>query len=393
MNLLDPALLSPLLAQLATYGECGRLEVAHSSREWLPVLVVAGWLVSPAPEIYVVTPAFLTSALAASEADSLRRVCFAFPLYRRYLLAIITEGLVTAAQWGELREQVERWVMQDLVRLVPEIHLIMDEVEANQGRLVERSKDRITTEFARWHSQHGSFATWDASLLGRTGAPDELFTAVLSHADDFTGTRPMPSVDMRPLAFLIDFDLPQNGSGQLALPPAAPWTRARFAVHSSLRFYDYDGNACFDAARPTLMIWQDVLTQQPYYRAVLRCAITARLSGYDSSVNEIMLTAPGALEDTRVRGARGHDAALADLLPELVAAMGYWPVSRPSREQVGRILRHWIALDVIERRGDRLQLTSSYAPTLHERERARMLLRGPAKAERENFEKRLREQI
>jgi hypothetical protein len=164
-------------------------------------------------------------------------------------------------------------------------------------------------------------------------------------------------------------------------------------VRSSLPFYDYDGAARFDRTRSALEVWQAALAQQPYYRAVLRCAITAHFSSYVSSASEVILTATGTLEETQIQGERHLGVTLAGLLSELVTAMGYWPGSKPSPEQVGRILRHWIALNVLERREGRLQLVPSYVQTLHEAERARMLLRGPAKSERESFERRLKECI
>lgn len=393
MSLPDPALLPLLLVHLLTYGECNRLELGNPSREWLALLMEAGWVSTLAPGTYVVTPAFLALSSVNSETDRLRRVCFAVPRYRRYLIAIVAEGLLTAAQLSQFRDQVEKWVFQDVLYLAPEVNAILDEIEAGQGRLVERTHDSITSEFAIWHSRLESFATWDAALLGRTGTPDQLFTAVLNRADSFTGTRPTWPSDMKPLALLVDFDLSQGASGQLVLPPSAPWARARNAVHSSLPFYNYEGEACFDRTRPVLEVWQNVLTQQPYYRAMLRCAITAHFSSYVSSASEVILTAANTLEETQILGERHLGLALADLLPELVAAMGYWPGSKLSPEQVGRMLQHWMALNVIERRDGRLQLTPSYVQTLHEAERARMLLRGPARPERENFEQRLRECI
>jgi len=391
VSLPDPVLLPPLLAHLSTYGECNRLELAPSSRGWLGLLTEAGWLVALDAETYAVSPAFLALPQTTAEMERLWRVCFAVPQYRRYLSAILAEGLVTAAQVSALRDHVEKWIFQDLVCLAPEINAILDEVEAGQARLVEKTKDSVSGEFARCHRKDESFAAWDAALFGFTGTSDQLFTAILSRATGFKKARPVWPADEKPLALLVDFDLPEDDSGQLVLPPPAPWTRARRAVHSSLPFYDYAGAACFDRTRAVLEVWQDVLVGQPYYRAALRCAIVAHFSGYGFS--EVFLTAPGPLEETRVKGERNPGVVLADLLPELVTAMGYWPGARPSAEQTGRILQHWIALNVIERREGYLQLAPSYVQKLHEPQGAHMLLRGPAKPERENFEKRLRESL
>ncbi len=391
MSLPDPALLPTLLTHLSAYGECSQVEVDRSLRGWLGVLTEAGWLEALDSETYTVSPAFLALPQYASEPERLRRVCFAVPGYRRYLTSVAAESLVTAAQLGELRNQVETWIVQNLIHLAPEINTILDEIESDQGRLVERAKGDVSEEFRKWHQKHEPFAVWDAALLGHSGTPEQLFTVVLSRADSFTCSQPAEPAGEKSLALLIDFDLPQDDAGQLALPALAPWTRARRSVYSSLPFYTYDGTPRFDTQQPALDVWRDVLAQQPYYRAVLRCAIAAHFSRYGTS--EVMLHAPGDLGEAQIQRDGRPGVTLAAILPDLVAAMGYQPGTRPSLTQLGRILQHWIALSVIERRDGYLQLDSNYRQTLHEPNRAQMLLRGQARPERENFEKRLKESV
>jgi len=87
----------------------------------------------------------------------------------------------------------------------------------------------------------------------------------------------------------------------------------------------------------------------------------------------------------RVRG------TLAKLLPDLVTVMGYHAQSKLSPRQAGRVLEHWIAVGTLERRDSQIVLRESYARTLHERRRARMLLRGTVRDEQERLERFLKE--
>ena len=190
MSLPDPAILPTLLTHLSAYGECSQVEVDRSLRGWLGVLTEAGWLEALDSETYTVSPAFLALPQHVSEPERLRRVCFAVPGYRRYLTAVAAESLVTAAQLGELRDQVETWVVHDLIHLAPEINTILDEIESGQGRLVEMAKGDVSEEFRKWHQKHEPFAVWDAALFGHSGTPEQLFTVVLSRADSFTCSQP-----------------------------------------------------------------------------------------------------------------------------------------------------------------------------------------------------------
>jgi len=385
----DPARLSSLLAHLSTYGELYPAELERTAQRWLPRLAEAGWVALLDGGACAATDTFLAFPADLSELERQRRVCFAIPVYRRYLVAVLAEGLVQAGQ-VEYYEKLEQWVVHDLAELTGEINALLDELDAGQGRMVEWPKDRVTARLADWHAQHESFADWDRILLGRSGAPDQLFTAVLSHAEAFYTSHPSAVVGDAPVALLPDFELTKDATGHLSVPSHAPWAAARQSVHSSLPFFDGQGKPLCDAAQSADIIWQDVLAQQPYYLAVLRLAIAVRMSSYGPE--PFTLHMPDELDDVRVITGDRERGKLADLLPDLVVTQGYRALSSPSPARVGRILEHWIDVGALEVRDDRIQLHEYYARTLHERRRATMLLRGPAREKRAHLEKFLKEQ-
>ena len=389
MNWPDPVALSPLLAHLSTYGELYPAEVDRAAQRWLPLLAEAGWVASLADGgAYAATNAYLALPADLSELEHQRRVCFALPAYRRYLVAVLAEGLVWAGQ-VDYHEQLEQWIAHDLAGLAGEINALLDELDAGQGRMVEWPSERVAACFSDWHTQHESLAAWDRTLLGLSGTPEQLFTAVLSHAASFASPHPAVVSSDMPVALLPDFDLTKDAAGHLALPPPGSWSIARQSVCSSLSFFDAQGDPLCDATQPVPVIWQDVLAQQPYYRAVLRIVIAVRFSGYGSDA--LTLFVPDELGDARVLVGNRECGALVDLLPALVETLGYRALSRPSSAQVGHILGHWIDVGAFEFKGGQVLLQESYARTLHERRRALMLLRGPAREEQVRLERYLKE--
>lgn len=385
----DPAALSSLLTHLSNYGELYSAELDWAAQRWLPLLDEAGWVRPLTGGAYATTNAYLALAADLPESECLRRVCFAIPVYRRYLVAVLAEGLVNAGQLHGYHERLEQWVAHDLTGIAREINMLLDELEAGQGRMVEWPSERITTCFADWHAQCESFAHWDRVLLGLSGASAHLFTAVMGHADAFSTHRPAMILGDRPVALLPGFELTKDTGGHLALPPHVIWSTGRQLVHSSLPFFDARSKPLYDATQPVPLIWQDVLAQQPYYRAVLRTGIAVRLSDYVP--NALTLLVSDDLGDTRVLVGGRERGALVELLPDLVATMGYRALCKPSPARVGCILEHWIAVGAFVVRNGRVLLQESYARTLHERRRATLLLRGSAREEQVRIDKYLKE--
>jgi hypothetical protein len=378
-----------LLARLSIYGELYPAEVDRAAQRWLPLLTKAGWAAPLADGACVATNAYLALPADLSELERLRRVCFAIPAYQCYLVAVLAEGLVKAGQLDGYYEQLEQWVAHDLAGVAGEINALLDELETSQERIVEWPPQRVTACFADWHARHEPFTNWDRALLGLSGTPEHLFTAILGHTDAFAIPRPAVILGDMPVALLPDFDLTKEEGG-LGLPPYASWSTDRQSVHSSLPFFDAQGKPLYDVQEPVSIIWQDVLAQQPYYRSVLRTAIAVRFSSYGPDA--LTLFVLNGLSDARVLLGGRERGKLVDLLPGLVARMGYRALCRPSPERVGRILEHWITVGVFDVvNGSHIFLHESYARTLHERRRATMLLRGSAREEQVRIERFLKE--
>ena len=382
----DIAVLPGLLAHLCAYGELYSAEVEQAGRHWLPLLSEADWIAPLAGDAFAVTDAYLALRDDLTDVERQRRVCFAIPDYRRYLIGILAQGLVQAGQLGDYHTKLERWVAHDLAWLAPEINALLDELEAGQGRMVEWDAKDVQARFAKWLARYGVSAEWDRVLLGLSASPEQLFSAVLSHARAFALPRPARAGE-KPVALLPDFELAHDADEHLPMP--APWTTVRLSVHSSLPFFGAQGDPLYETAQPVHVIWQDMLAVQPYYRAVLRVVIAVRLSGY--GMDALTLSVPEGLGSACVLIGNRERGRLADLLPHLVEVLGYRALSRPSPAQVGRILEHWAVVGALEVESSQVSLREQYACTLYERRRALMLLRGPAWEEQVRLERYLKE--
>ena len=177
----EPSTLLPMLTHLATFGEVYSNELDRVAQRWLPLMVEAGWISPLSNGAFVATDAYLSLPADVAEAERLQRVCFRLPDYRRYLIAVLAEGLVRAGQVN-YHERLEQWAMRDLAVVAAEINGLLDELEAGEGRMVEWPPEQVTTCFAAWHTQHGPFVEWDQALLGMSGTPSQLFTKALSYA-------------------------------------------------------------------------------------------------------------------------------------------------------------------------------------------------------------------
>jgi hypothetical protein len=382
--------LTDLLEHLFRYGEIAPREIRRDWQVWLPLLVKANFLQPLATEEVVITP-LLYTVQEQTAVERQRYICFKLPAYRRYLLAILAQGLVSAGQLTgeEYRRRVAVWVGHDLAHLAGELNQLLDHWEISQPRLIDRSSAAVAAEFAAWHQAHGSYAEWDRTLLGRSGAPEDLFTAVLHHAAVLAHTA-TPSISQDHVAALLpSFALSLNGAAGLTLPPPASWTRARRQIQSSLPFYDAADRPLFDETLSPLAIWQDILARQPYYRAILRLFIAARFSGYSEAFS---LRFADEWETARLYWGDRADVFLAALWPGLIQAMGYWPGTAVTTADLQRVLDHWRRVEVVTAASDaQLMLTESYARTLHERRRAQLLLRGQSRLEQERVDAFLKE--
>ncbi|MBN1877702.1 MAG: hypothetical protein JXA33_25995 [Anaerolineae bacterium] len=382
----DVAALPSLLERFASFGEVYLNEIESTARasgqaHWLPLLMQAGWIEPLDNKSYGITGQFLALSSDLTIPERQRHICFAIPAYRRYVLAILAEGLILGSKVEGLQDTLEMWVMQ-LAPVAGEINILLDEIETGQGRAITWDEAAIKTRFRDMCAAAGAFDTWDRVLLGVSGTPDRLFKAVLDRAAAFVtpGESQTPSL---PLALLPDFAIPVDNSGRPVLPqPAAEFTK-REHIFSSVPFFTADSQPCYTHQPSADMVWQDALAEHPYYRAVLRVAIAVRMSGYDQIT--FALSIPEALNAVQLLIDRQSAGTLAELLPGLVTALGYTPLSQPDSLQVQRIVEHWIQVGALEvnAKTATLQLCESYARTLYERRRASRLLRGAAEQEQE----------
>lgn len=384
----DPSTLLPVLTHLSTFGEVYQIEMDRGAQLWLPLMIEAGWISPLSNSAFVATDAYLDLPIEPTEVELLQRICFGIPDYRHYLIAVLAEGLVGAGQVN-YHGDLEQWVVKDLAVLAAEINHLLDELEAGEGRIVNWAPQRVTARFEAWHAKIAPFVEWDQALLGMSGTPAQLFTKVLSYAAFLTNPSNEPKLDSRSVALLPDFELPLNEAGHIGVPTPVAWTTARKSASSSLPLYNVQGEPLYDATQSVQTIWQDALSEQPYYRAVLRVAIAVRLSGY--APQDLALFVADDLGDTRIVIGGRDRGALADLLPRLVDRLGYRAMRKPPRAQVRCILRNWCQVGTLEVREGQVLLKESYARTLHERWRAARFLRGPARDEQRRIETFLKE--
>lgn len=377
----DIAAITALLERFASFGEVYLHEIERTAQDWLPLLMQAGWIEPLDSRSYGITGQFLALSPDLTMPERQRHICFAIPAYRRYVLTILAEGLILGSKVEGLQDTLETWVTQ-LAPVAGEINILLDEIETGQERAITWDEAAIKTRFRDMCAATGAFDTWDRVLLGISGTPDRLFKAVLDRAAALV-TPLKPQTPSLPLAMLPDFAIPVDNSGRPVLPrPAAEFTKRKH-IFSSVPFFTADGQPCYTHQPSADMVWQDALAEQPYYRAVLRVAIAVRMSGYDQIT--FALSIPEALDAVRLLIDGQPAGTLAELLPGLVTALGYTPLSQPDSLRVQRIVEYWIQVGALEinTKTATLQLRESYARTLYERRRASRLLRGSAAQEQE----------
>jgi hypothetical protein len=384
----DPSLLSAFTNQLTILGEVHFGEMAQTVHVWLPLLSAAGWI-APVSDIgYHATEKYFQFVSERTETERSRYICFAIADYRHYLISILAEGLVKAGQI-DYHVELEDWLLNhDLASLANEINALLDEIEGDRGRMVEWPSEQVTEAFAAWHRQHSPFGAWDQMLLGLSHSPEHLFSPVLKHVKVLSAVAQECEPAQGLVALLPDFDVVKDGADRLQFPVPSSWYTARKSVVSSLPFYDEHGQPLYDPNQSPLVTWQDMLAQQPYYRAVLRVAIAVRHSHYDSEKIRVMIDTD--LANAQMVVANSDRGSLESLLPPLVEILGYRAGTHLSRERVARILENWIAVDVLEAAQGEIRLREDYGRTLAERRRGQVLLRGDGQREQERVKRFLK---
>lgn len=377
----------PLLAHLRVYGEATPNEVSFlRAREWLPILIAAGWAKADEKGLLLATPALLSLPPTMDETNLLRTVCFSYPTYRRRLLGVLAYGMVDAGQ-KKLYDRLAQWAVHDLPHLTPPLNALLDELEAAFGQpMVMSPSQQVYARFEAFYANLGDFREWDQALLGLSVAPPDLFAVVLEKFGK--ASLPQRTSDLptkQSIALLPNFPLQNRFTGRLVPLQSEPWTTARSLVHSSLPLFDVAGQPLFDSSKQEEIIWQDALAEQPYYRAVIHLAYAHRLGLGEA--DQLALRCADDLNTILIEIGQQPVGSLADLLAELVGVMGYYSILPSTRVDIRltNLLHNLLAVHILTWHSARhlLSLAEDYALSLGVLPRARTLARGKGRKERE----------
>ena len=369
-----PADAAALFAHLAKWGEVAAYEVTDlRASAWISVFESVGALTAVDddqghPVSWHFAPRFVR--LLDSDVQHVgRRLCFAVPEYRAYLVSILAEGLVGAAR-ADMSAELEDWTGAGVVPLLPELNAFLDKLERNT-RLVDLSQTKIEDRMSNLAERTQDFSGWDAFALGQSAHPKTLFEFALRRFGPMSGRLPVvesPSVVLRalPLNGEDGFDL-----GDASLPD--PWNTRRLGVLGAIAVFDADGQRLFDEEKPlTDELFEhlrDSIAKHPFYRPVVHLAICAWRSPA-STIPPVELYVPAArpLHDASVLVGSRDVGRLADLLGDLVRMQGYAPFGlvdgRVPDELMGNLLRNLLELRVLQRQGELLVLDEGYRSSL-----------------------------
>ena len=369
-----PAGAVALFERLAQWGEVSAYEVTELRvSAWISVFENAGALAAVDddrghPVAWRLAPRFVR--LLDSDAQQAgRRLCFAVPEYRAYLVSILTEGLAGAARAG-MSAELEDWTGGELAPLLPELNAFLDKLESDT-RLVDLSQTELENCMSSIAERTQDFSGWDAFALGQSGHRKTLFEFALRRFGPVSGPLPVvesPSVVLRalPLNREDGFDL-----GDTSLPDS--WNTQRFGVLGAVAVFDADGQRMFDEGKPlTDELFEhirDSIVKHPFYMPVVHLAICAWRSPA-STIPEVELYIPAErpLHDASVLVGSCDVGRLADLLGDLVRMQGYAPFGvvdgRVSDELMGNLLRNLLELRILQRQDELLVLDEGYRSSL-----------------------------
>jgi hypothetical protein len=294
---------------------------------------------------------------------------FQFPSYRRYLLGILAEGLVMAAQANMINE-IETWSGGVLLPVLGELNQVFDILEKN-GRLIEKSLSNIHQLCDELPERNFDWAHWNQFLLGQTGRPQDLFDFAIKRFVPYACISTNPSCNSIP-ALIRRFPLnaDEGFSPSRALQPA-PWNIRRSRVKSGIALFDCRGDPLTDMDLPTTICeaLQNGLLNQPFYKAVVHLAISAwRSPAINAPSIEFFVPTGESLSDVSVLFAGRKVGKLADLLPDLVTlqafhvhGLGDGPVPP---ELMGNLLKNLLALNILCQIDESLELHHEFKSSL-----------------------------
>ncbi len=320
------------------------------------------------PLAWHLTPSFLH--LLECDAQQVgRRLCFAVPEYRSYLLSILVEGLVDAARAG-MTVELEEWTRSELEPLLPELNAFLGPLESSK-RFVDLSQGELESRFAGLPQRAFDFSGWDSFALGQSSRPKSLFEFALRRFAPSSRAMPVfedPAAVLRPLPLNRDDGFEPSSA---SLPQA--WNTERLGVQSGVAVVDPRGcriqpeaGHAGDGLTERL---RDAVVDNPFYAAVVHLAICAWRSPASTMASvEIYVPAAGDLHDASILiGSRGA-GRLADMLGDLVRAQGYSPfglaAGRVPDELMGNLLRNLLELRVLQHQEELLVLDDEYQSSL-----------------------------
>jgi hypothetical protein len=364
----------PLFEHLAQWGEVSAYEAADfGAGPWVSVFENAGALDAVhdkhgRPVAWHLTPPFV-HLIECNAQQVGRRLCFAVPEYRAYLLSILAEGLVDAGRAG-MTVELEEWSKGDLAPLLTELNAFLAPLEGGK-RLVDLAPRKLEAQLADLPERSRPFAGWDSYALGHSARPKELFGFALRRFGPACVALPIAvetAAVLRPL--------PLNREDGFGLDSASipqPWNTQRFGVLSGAPIVDARGQRMFDEDAPLnevlLEHLRDAVVKHPFYAAVIHLGICAwRSQASTMPPVELYVPASGGLHDISVLVDSRGVGRVAELLGDLVRAQGYAPFGlvdgRVSDELMGNLLRNLLELRILRHQDELLVLDDDYQSSL-----------------------------
>lgn len=362
-----------LFEHLAQWGEVSAYEAEDlGAGPWVSVFERAGALEAVhddhGPVAWHLAPPFVH--LLECDAQQVgRRLCFAVPEYRAYLLSILVEGLVDAGRAG-MTVELEEWTKGELAPLLAELNAFLAPVEGGK-RLVDLAPAELEARMAELPERSQSFAAWDSYALRQSARPKGLFEFALRRFGPACAALP---VAVEKAAVLRPLPLNREDAFELAsasLPHA--WNIQRLGILSGAAVLDVHGRYMFNEGAPLNAVLverlRDALVEHPFYAAVVHLAICAWRSP-TSAMPRVELRAPGtnSLSDVALVVGLREVGRVRDLLGELVRAQGYAPLGLVDgcvpEDLMGNLLRNLLELRFLRQRDELLVLDDDYQSSL-----------------------------
>ncbi|SFF70498.1 hypothetical protein SAMN05216251_12516 [Actinacidiphila alni] len=363
-----------LFEHLAQWGEVSAYEADDlGAKPWVTVFENAGALEAVhdehgRPVAWHLTQPFV-HLVECDAQQAGRRLCFAVPEYRAYLLSILVEGLVDAGRAG-MTVELEEWTKDGLAPLLAELNAFLGPLEDDK-RLVDFTSAELEARMADLFERSRSFAAWDSYTLGHSARPKGLFEFALRRFGPACAALPVAvesAAVLRPLPLSREDGF---GLGSAFIPQ--PWNTQRFGVLSGAPIVDARGQRMFEEDAPLNEVLvehlRDAVVKHPFYAAVIHLGICAwRSPASTMPTVELYVPASGALHDVSVLvGSRGV-GRVAELLGDLVRAQGYAPFGlvdgQVSDELMGNLLRNLLELRILRHQDELLVLDDDYQSSL-----------------------------